>query len=87
MSRIPSTGATLSLTHFIRRREVLALYRSALRVTRRVEDKTSRAELAAYARRSLESVRHVQDVHQISYLLTDGKRELEQFEQLLNMSK
>jgi len=79
-------GASIpSLRAFVRRREVLQLYRQVLRKTRRLEP-DKRHEIREYARHSIEASRHVTDLHLIGYLIADGRRRMEQLEMALYMA-
>ena len=76
----------LTLKHFLRRRDALSLYRDVLRISKRT-DQQQAGEIKHFARNSFELKRTVSDTQEISYLLTQGRRQLEQLETMLNMTK
>ncbi len=75
-----------SLKAFIRRAQVLSLYRSVWRKTKPLEA-TQRMEIRQHARQSFEATRHVSDLQQVSYLITEGKRQIEWVETSINMAR
>jgi len=75
-----------SLKTFMLRAEVMKLYRSVIRMSRHL-DQNQRLEVRDFARNSFDSRRHITDETAIRHLLTDGRRQLDQFETAIGMSR
>jgi len=79
MSKKPSF---LPLSHFIRRQEVLKMYRQFLRGTRQIEEHALRDDLRQQVRISFRNNSQLSDVSTIRNLLKEGKRFKSQLEAL-----
>ncbi|KAI3324882.1 complex 1 LYR protein [Xylariaceae sp. AK1471] len=77
-------GSTLSLEHFLQRARVLALYRTVLRGTRRINDPATRTETRSFARAEFERHQGVTDLDHVRYLLSTGKTEWESMERYID---
>jgi len=86
-SKAASTPAPASIKHFILRSQVLSFYRSMIRLTRRCSDPAQSLEVRRHTRSEIETMRGAKEPHHIKALLQEGRRKMEQFETLLNMTK
>ncbi|KAJ3793423.1 hypothetical protein GGU11DRAFT_691824 [Lentinula aff. detonsa] len=68
----------LSLKHFILRRQVLDLYRQAIRACRVIPDLNTRRETLGWIRGEFERNRNLSDVIDIEEKLKLGRREMKQ---------
>lgn len=72
-------GDVLPLQVFVRRAQVLRLYRNMLRMTRpEGEQKEQRLQLREHIRDRFRTYQHVQDPKLIATLIADGQRQMEQ---------
>ncbi|KAH8290388.1 hypothetical protein KR054_002515 [Drosophila jambulina] len=84
MSKLPK--AALSLKQFMLRQEVLKLYREIFRTIRQVPDKSSQAELRAWARHDFQTNRNQSDEVAIKMLIQHGRRSLTELRTSLHLS-
>ncbi|VDI43821.1 Hypothetical predicted protein [Mytilus galloprovincialis] len=73
----------MSLTKFMLRSEVLKLYRSMLRVVRRIPDKSQQKELVEWIRHDFTANKHLEDEDAIKMMITKGKQSMRELEQKL----
>ncbi|ESK98363.1 hypothetical protein Moror_113 [Moniliophthora roreri MCA 2997] len=66
----------LTLKHFILRKQVLDLYRHAIRSSRVIPNRIARRETIAWIRSELERNKYITDVHVIEDKLKVGRREI-----------
>ncbi|XP_041351986.1 LYR motif-containing protein 2-like [Gigantopelta aegis] len=78
---------SMSLKRFIRRSEVLKLYRDILRTLKQVSNEEYRQELKKWARRDFENSRHQDDEEAIKMLLTKGRMQLKELTRTLQLSR
>lgn len=83
--RIASGGP--SLRSFIRRREVLSLYREVVRTSRAVPNRTDRREALEFARSQFDVVRAEEDPARVSWLLAEGRVQLGWWKSNLGMAE
>ncbi|PNW73293.1 hypothetical protein CHLRE_14g626667v5 [Chlamydomonas reinhardtii] len=86
---MPAGGlaAAQSLRHFIYRSHVLGLYRQYLRASRGLGTGSERRDLAVEVRRNFEAQRHVTDLQAIKFLLSEGRKRLEQLQDMLGLQR
>jgi hypothetical protein len=78
-------GDVLPLQVFIRRAQVLRLYRNMLRLTRpEGEQKEQRQQLREHVRDRFRTYQHVQDHKLIATLIADGQRQMEQLKAIVD---
>eukprot|EP00735_Rhodelphis_limneticus_P001499 TRINITY_DN12128_c0_g1::TRINITY_DN12128_c0_g1_i1::g.26547::m.26547 TRINITY_DN12128_c0_g1::TRINITY_DN12128_c0_g1_i1::g.26547 ORF type:complete len:101 (+),score=0.15,sp/B2GV91/LYRM2_RAT/35.06/4e-06,Complex1_LYR/PF05347.10/3.8e-11,Complex1_LYR_1/PF13232.1/3.8e-11,HxlR/PF01638.12/5.5,HxlR/PF01638.12/1.6 TRINITY_DN12128_c0_g1_i1:32-304(+) len=86
LRELEKTRRILSLKDFMRRQQVLQLYRSVLRLATRLDESTAH-EVRLEARREIERQKQVTDGQKIEYLLSDGKNRLRQLSNLIGFTR
>ncbi|KAI0361726.1 hypothetical protein OH77DRAFT_1444529 [Trametes cingulata] len=76
----------LTLKHFILKQRALNLYRQAVRATRSISDRNTRAETIAWIRSEFERNRCIDDVMLIEDKISAGRRELRQLFPMADVS-
>mmetsp|Transcript_9251 Transcript_9251/g.22735 ORF Transcript_9251/g.22735 Transcript_9251/m.22735 type:complete len:84 (-) Transcript_9251:480-731(-) len=74
-----------SLKAFMMRGEVLRLYRSVVRVSKRL-DPAEREATLEFARNQFKTMKSVNDTHHIRYLLMEGRKQLDQCKNSLDQA-
>ncbi|KAI1262850.1 complex 1 protein [Xylariaceae sp. FL1019] len=82
-SKASRLGTTLSLEHFLQRARVLSFYRTILRGTSHISDRTTKSETRQFARAEFERHRDVTDPAHVRYLMSTGKTEWESMERYI----
>ncbi|GFR52774.1 hypothetical protein Agub_g15386, partial [Astrephomene gubernaculifera] len=80
-------GSPQTLRHFIYRSQVLSLYRQFVRATRSLGGGPSRAELTQEVRRNFEAQKQVADLQAIKFHLSEGRKRLEQLQDMLGLQR
>ncbi|XP_052087461.1 LYR motif-containing protein 2-like [Mytilus californianus] len=75
----------MSLSKFMLRSEVLKLYRSMLRVVRRIPDKSQQKELMEWIRHDFTANKHLEDEDAIKMMITKGKQSMRELEQSISI--
>lgn len=83
----PASSGLPSLKHFVLRQQVLTMYRRMVRLCRRIEDPIQRAESIEHAASEIRAMRHATETSHIKALLQEGKRKIDTFETMLNLTK
>ncbi|XP_062042490.1 LYR motif-containing protein 2 [Lepus europaeus] len=84
-SRLPS--ATLTLKQFLRRQQVLLLYRRILRAIRQVPDDSDRRYLKDWARGEFKRNKSATQEDTIRMMITQGNMQLKELEKTLALAK
>ena len=77
-SRLPQN--TLTLKHFLMRKEVLKLYRDFIITVNRISNSKDKAELRLWVRNDFRRNKHHTDVETIKMMITRGKLSLKQLQ-------
>ncbi|XP_051017178.1 LYR motif-containing protein 2 [Acomys russatus] len=84
-SRLPP--AALTLKQFLRRQQVLLLYRKILRVIRQVPSDADRKYLQDWAREEFKRNKSATEEDTIRMMMTQGKMQLRELERTLALAK
>ncbi|XP_034965286.1 LYR motif-containing protein 2 [Zootoca vivipara] len=84
-SRLPPTALTLK--QFLRRQQVLQLYRKILKAIRQVPNETDRHYLRDWAREDFKRNKSATDEDTIRMMITQGNLQLEELERTLKLAK
>ncbi|XP_077408327.1 LYR motif-containing protein 2 [Vanacampus margaritifer] len=83
-SRIPAS--TLSLKQFLRRQNILGIYRNMLRATRNVPDETDRKYLKDWAREEFKRNKNATNQDAIRMMITQANNHLEELQRSLALA-
>ncbi|KAM6467124.1 LYR motif-containing protein 2 [Python bivittatus] len=84
-SRLPPTA--LSLKQFLRRQQVLQLYRKILRTIRQVPSEADRRYMRDWAREDFKRNKEATDEDTIKMMITQGNLQLQELERTLKLAK
>nr|XP_056712710.1 LYR motif-containing protein 2 [Euleptes europaea] len=84
-SRLPP--ATLTLKQFLRRQQVLQLYRKILQAIRQVPNETDRHYLRDWARAEFKGNKGATEEDTIRMMITQGNIQLQELERILKLAK
>ncbi|XP_075410887.1 LYR motif-containing protein 2 [Tenrec ecaudatus] len=84
-SRLPPV--TLTLRQFMRRRQVLLLYRKILQAVRQVPNESDRKYLKDWARDEFKRNKSVTEEDTIRMMITQGNMQLKELEKTLALAK
>ncbi|XP_015113386.1 LYR motif-containing protein 2 [Diachasma alloeum] len=84
-SKLPKSS--LSLKQFLRRQEVLTLYRNILRTIRQVEDKQDKEYLKNWAKSDFKKNKNLTDEFAIKSLIVHGENSMKELKRNLNLTK
>ncbi|XP_038616886.1 LYR motif-containing protein 2 isoform X2 [Tachyglossus aculeatus] len=79
--------AAMTLRQFLRRQQVLGLYRSILRAIRRVPDRLDRGHLQDWARQEFRRNKSATDEDAIRMMITQGNMQLKELVRALDLAK
>lgn len=79
-------GSVPSLKQFMLRSEVLQLYRSVCRITRPL-DEVRRKEIRSHVKWEIRVVKDAHETNHIRMMLTQGRRQVEQLQQMIAKSQ
>ncbi|XP_075270488.1 LYR motif-containing protein 2 [Opisthocomus hoazin] len=77
----------LTLKQFVRRQQVLRLYRSVLRALRAVPAEADRRELAAWAREEFRRNKDATEEGAIRMMIAQGNMQLQELQRALKLAK
>ena len=80
-------SAVPSLKHFVLRGQVLQMYRRMVRLCKRIPDAAMRQESLAHAKYEITAMKAAKDAPHIKALLQEGKRKIDTFETMMNLTK
>ncbi|KAK2143251.1 hypothetical protein LSH36_859g00012 [Paralvinella palmiformis] len=80
-------GKVLSLKQFMRRAEVLHLYRDILRAVRQIPNETDRKQMLEWARTDFRKNMNETNEDSIKIMMAYGKKTLKQFQNVLHLSR
>uniref|UniRef100_A0A8D0DW62 LYR motif-containing protein 2 n=1 Tax=Salvator merianae TaxID=96440 RepID=A0A8D0DW62_SALMN len=84
-SRLPPTALTLK--QFLRRQQVLQLYRKILQAIRRVPNEADRHYLRDWAREEFKRNKNATHEDAIMMMITQGNLQLQELERTLNLAQ
>ncbi|XP_070589308.1 LYR motif-containing protein 2 [Erythrolamprus reginae] len=84
-TRLPPTA--LSLKQFLRRQQVLQLYRRVLRTIRQVPNEADRRYMRDWAREDFKKNKEATDEDTIKMMITHGNLQLQELERTLKLAK
>ncbi|XP_026522348.1 LYR motif-containing protein 2 [Pseudonaja textilis] len=84
-TRLPPTA--LSLKQFLRRQQVLQLYRKILRTIRQIPNEADRRYMRDWAREDFKRNKEATDEDAIKMMITHGNLQLQELERTLKLAK
>ncbi|KAK9411420.1 LYR motif-containing protein 2 [Crotalus adamanteus] len=84
-SRLPPTA--LSLKQFLRRQQVLQLYRKILRTIRQIPNEADRRYMRDWAREDFKRNKEATDEDTVKMMITQGNLQLQELERTLKLAK
>ncbi|KAM3854549.1 LYR motif-containing protein 2 [Vipera latastei] len=84
-SRLPPTA--LSLKQFLRRQQVLQLYRKILRTIRQIPNEADRRYMRDWAREDFKRNKEATDEDTVKMMITQGNLQLQELERALKLAK
>ncbi|XP_034264873.1 LYR motif-containing protein 2 [Pantherophis guttatus] len=84
-TRLPPTA--LSLKQFLRRQQVLQLYRKILRTIRQIPNEADRCYMRDWAREDFKRNKETTDEDTIKMMITHGNLQLQELERTLKLAK
>uniref|UniRef100_A0A8C5WMM0 LYR motif-containing protein 2 n=1 Tax=Laticauda laticaudata TaxID=8630 RepID=A0A8C5WMM0_LATLA len=84
-TRLPPTA--LSLKQFLRRQQVLQLYRKILRTIRQIPNEADRRYMRDWAREDFKRNKEATDEDTIKMMITHGNLQLQELERTLKLAK
>ncbi|XP_015672869.1 LYR motif-containing protein 2 [Protobothrops mucrosquamatus] len=84
-SRLPPTA--LSLKQFLRRQQVLQLYRKILRTIRQIPNEADRRYMRDWAREDFKKNKEATDEDTVKMMITQGNLQLQELERTLKLAK
>uniref|UniRef100_A0A8C6VEC3 LYR motif-containing protein 2 n=1 Tax=Naja naja TaxID=35670 RepID=A0A8C6VEC3_NAJNA len=84
-TRLPPTA--LSLKQFLRRQQVLQLYRKILRTIRQIPNEADRRYMRDWAREDFKKNKETTDEDTIKMMITHGNLQLQELERTLKLAK
>lgn len=83
-SKLGRGRKVVSLDHFLQRQRVIALWRSIVRATNKINNAQTKREMRGFARDEFERYRDVEDLEHIRYLISTGSEQLKSMTRYVN---